>query len=247
MINLKSLDFFGPKETHAVFVFREGNADECTIQATYREDEYKFANYPPAPGQWMIDAGGYIGSTAILYAQLYPQAKVIVIEPLPENCELIKKNIENNGLQDRIILIEKALFNSNGEKIQIYYRDNSPIGVAHKFVGSSSTKYTESVGSKFWEAETITLEKIFNDYKIEFVRLLKMDLECSEYKALENVPENILKKIHTIKGEYHNPDKALIKYPRTALYNLVKNVFDDRSSEPETNFIGAFEFERKNI
>jgi FkbM family methyltransferase len=193
----------------------------------------------------MIDAGGYIGTTAILYAQLYPQTKVICIEPLPENCNLIKKNIENNGLKDRIILIEKALFNTNGEKVDIYYRDDSPVGIAHKFVGSSSLVYTESVSARFFSAETISLAKIFSDYNIPAVRILKMDLECSEYKALEGVPGDVLKKIQTIKGEYHNPDKTKSQTPRTDLFNLVREYFDDRSKDPETPFIGAFEFERK--
>jgi len=246
MINLKSLGFNGPKGVTANFIIRDGTADECTCQATYRSDEYGFVRYQPGPGEWMIDAGGYIGTTAVLYAQLYPQTKVIVIEPLPENCELIKKNIENNGLKDRIILIEKALFNTTGEKVDIHYRDDSPVGIAHKFVGSQSVKYTESVGCKFYGAETITLEKIINDFKIEAVRLLKMDLECSEYKALENQPEYILKKIQTIKGEYHNPDKSLIKNPRTRLYKLVEKYFIDKSNEPETQFIGSFLFERRS-
>ena len=93
MYELKIVDFYGPKGVIAKFFVRADTADECTCQATYRSDEYKFVNYPPAPGQWYIDAGGYIGTTAILYAQLYPQAKIIVIEPMPENLEMIRKNI----------------------------------------------------------------------------------------------------------------------------------------------------------
>ena len=246
MFELKSLDFFGPKETHAIFVFRAGNADECTCQATYRSDEYQLVNYPPAPGEWYIDGGGYIGTTAILYAQLYLQAKVVVLEPLPENIELIKRNVKVNKLEDRIFVEEKALFNKDRKEVKIYYRDNSPVGIAHHFVGSSSKKYTQSVGAKFFKAETITLKTIVEKYKMEKVRLLKLDIECSEYKALENVPENILKKIQTIKGEYHNPDQTQMKNPRTTLYKLVQTQFDDRSKEPETQFVGAFEFERKS-
>ena len=148
-------------------------------------------------------------------------------------------------MQDSIIVIPKALLHTNGEKIEIYYRDDSPVGVAHKFIGSSSTKYTESVSAKFCEAETISLQKIIEEYNIQSVRLLKIDVECSEYKILENVPQEVLKKIQTIKGEYHNPDKSKIVNPRTCLYNLVRNYYEDLSEGPENQFIGSFEFERK--
>ena len=245
MYDLKDESYQGPNGVSANFVFRKNTADECTCQATYRDDEYRFVNFPPKPGDWMIDGGGYIGTTAILYAQLYPQCKVITIEPLPENVALIRKNIDRNGLKDRVFLEDKGLFNMDGQKVEIYYRDDSPVGIAHKFIGASSRVYTESVDAKFFAADTISLAKIFEKYGILSVRILKMDMECSEYKALENVPENILRKIQTMVGEYHNPDKETIKNPRTKLYNLVKNVFDDVSQQEERQFIGAFLFERR--
>jgi len=244
MQNLISKDFEGPKGTRAVFCFRPGNADECTIQATYRDDEYGFRNLPPGSGDCMIDAGGYIGSTAILYAQLYPDTKVVCIEPLPENAEIIRKNIEVNGLTDRIMFLERALTDTNEEEVEIYYRDESPVGVAHKFVGTSAKKYTESVGAQFVRVKTINLESILVKLLMKPVRVLKMDIEASEYKAFSKVPDHILDLIQTIVGEYHNPDQEMMKDPRTTLYNLVKKMFDDRSIGPENQFIGSFYFEK---
>lgn len=245
MFEIVERDFTGPSGVRANFLVRADTADECTCQATYRDDEYHFASLSPAPGDFMIDAGGYIGTTAILYAQLYPAARIVCIEPLPDNVALIRKNIDRNGLTDRIFLEAKALCDVNGEKVEIFYRDDSPVGIAHKFVGSSSQVYTESVSAKFFPAETITLDKIVEKYLIGKVRLMKMDMECSEYKALEKVSIHTLEKIQTIVGEYHNPDKATITNPRTTLYNLVKNMFDDKSVGEETQFIGSFLFERK--
>lgn len=247
MQNLISKDFKGPNGLSAVFCFRPDTADENTINATFRDDEYQFRKYQPAAGESMIDAGGYIGTTAILYALLYPETRVITIEPLPENLEILRKNIEVNNLSDRITVVEKALFLHSDYVVGIYYRDDSPVGVAHKFVGTTAKKYTESVGSRFYNAITITLARIFEENQIGNVRLLKMDIEASEYQALFGVPDDVLNRIQTITGEYHNPDQTQIKDPRTTLFRLVERMFIDKSVGPETQFIGSFLFERKNI
>ncbi len=238
--------FEGPNGVVATFAFRADTADENTIQATFSEDEYKFALKPPADGQWMIDLGGYIGSTAILWAKLYPKSKVVVVEPIPENALLIRANIERNGLTDQIILIEKAIAEISGEQTNIYYRDATTVGMVHRFIGSGYKAYHETVAEEHVSVETITLDKIIEDLKIESVRVLKMDAEGAEYVALRGCNPQNLAKIQTIVGEYHNVRPASEGFPRTLLFNLTQDLFIDRSETPEETTWGAFLFERKN-
>jgi FkbM family methyltransferase len=245
MFDLKEKGYNGPKGVSASFVFRTDTADENTIQATYTEDEYGFQNLPPSPSEGMIDAGGYVGSTAILYAQLYPQTKVICIEPLPENAELIRKNIERNGLKDRITLIEGALWGTSEGKTKIFYRDSSTVGKVHKFVGSAIKQYHETVSEDGVEAQNVSLVDVMVRLGVPRVRVLKMDIEGAEYETLRALPEEWQKGIQTIVGEYHNIFPGEVGDPRTKLYELLKNVFEDRSTSFETKTWGSFLFERR--
>ena len=245
MFDLIEKGFNGPKGVSASFVFRKDTADENTINATYKEDEYGFQNLPPDSIEGMIDAGGYVGSTAILYSQLFPQTKVICIEPLPENNDLIRKNIERNGLKDRIILIEAALWGSSEGKTKIFYRDSSTVGKVHKFVGSAIKQYHETVSEDGVEVRNVTLIDCMVRLGTPRVRVLKMDIEGSEYEVLRNLPEEWQKGIQTIVGEYHNIFPGEVGDPRTKLYQMLKNVFEDRSQSTETKTWGSFWFERK--
>ena len=245
MQNLIQKEWDGPQGTHANFVFRPGTADENTINATFLEDEYHFVNFPPSEGEGMIDAGGYIGSTAILYAKLYPFCKVACIEPLPENLEIIRQNIDRNGLTNQIILIAGALWGTSEGKTKIYYRDASTVGKVHKFVGSAVKQYHETVSEDFAEAQNITLMDVMAMMNFQCVRLLKMDVEGAEYEAFKGLTEEYQKKIKTIVGEYHNIFPGRVDDPRTQLYQPLKNVFEDRSESSETKTWGSFLFERK--
>ena len=245
MFELKEKQYFGPNGITANFLLRRNTADENTITATYTEDEYKFAGFRPQPGDWMIDGGGYVGSTAILYAQLFPLAKIITIEPLPENADLIRKNIERNHLQDRIILIEGALWSVSGQKVKIYYRDTSEVGKVHKFVGSGFKQYHETVAEDHAEVNTVSLNDIITRYHIHRIRVLKMDIEGAEYEAVKGLSLSDKLMIQTMVGEYHNIFPGLVGDPRTQLYEPLKNIFDDKSPGPEVKTWGAFLFERK--
>ena len=245
MFDLKEKGYNGPKGLSASFLLRTDTADENTITATYTEDEYGFQNFPPGPGEGMIDAGGYVGSSAILYAQLYPQCPVVCVEPLPENIEIIKKNIERNGLKDRITLIEGALWGTSEGKTKIFYRDQSEVGKVHKFVGSAIKQYHETVSEDGFEAQNVSLIDCMVRLGVPRVRVLKMDVEGAEYEAFKGLTEEWQKGIQTIVGEYHNIFPGRVDDPRSQLFLPLKNIFEDRSISTELKTWGSFWFERR--
>lgn len=60
------------------------------------------------PGTVAIECGAHHGSESILLSRWVGDAgKVIVIEPMPDNIAILKKNIELNDLKN-VTLIEKA-------------------------------------------------------------------------------------------------------------------------------------------
>ena len=52
--------------------------------------EYSFE--PARPPQIIVDAGANIGMTSVFYANKFPGAKIIAIEPEEANFEMLKKN-----------------------------------------------------------------------------------------------------------------------------------------------------------
>ena len=66
------------------------------------------------PGDLFLDVGANIGSYTVLAAGA-AGARVIAVEPIPETCERLRKNVAVNGLADRVLLVNKGLAAREGE------------------------------------------------------------------------------------------------------------------------------------
>ena len=64
----------------------------------------------------IIEAGANIGITTIPLAQ-QSECVIAAIEPNPENFSLLQQNIKQNGLEDRVICIQKAVLNKKGPAV----------------------------------------------------------------------------------------------------------------------------------
>jgi hypothetical protein len=95
------------------------------------------------------------------------------------------------------------------------------------------------------EAQNIGLVDCMVRLGVPRVRVLKMDVEGSEYEVFRTLTEEWQRGIQTIVGEYHNIFPGEVGDPRTKLYEMVKNMFEDRSQSTETKTWGSFLFERR--
>jgi FkbM family methyltransferase len=69
------------------------------------------------PGGWFIDIGANIGTQSI-YALLSGKFKgAVAIEPDPHNISLLRRNLEINGLSQRVHIVEAAASSSSGTAI----------------------------------------------------------------------------------------------------------------------------------
>ena len=50
----------------------------------------------------IVDVGGFAGDTAVLFAHVHPNARIIVFEPNPLNCRYLLWNIRINNLVERV-------------------------------------------------------------------------------------------------------------------------------------------------
>lgn len=219
---------------------REGTVDLNNVRAVVEADEYNFKGVPLEDGITVLDFGAHIGAASLLIASLgFPNVKIYAYEPLPENIELMKKNIALNNFQT-IFPVAQAVDGKPGT-IEIRYGDaRTDSGSQHYFIGCPW--YTLSEESCIVQA--VSLENIFEEHKIERCRLIKLDCEGTELALFAQCPKEIFQRIDFLVGEHHF-------HRREILLEATKGVFEDVScsyqSLPGSSEIGNFWFRRKGF
>jgi len=134
------------------------------------------------PGATVLDIGAQFGYYSLIAAkQIRQGGKVYAFEPVPNNFELLKRNIQINRCNQMIHAVQKAV----GDKpttVRIFvYRDSDSHGM-----------YCHP---KATVKETITVESIAMDEFLggQPVDVIKMDIEGNEPFALEGMKQTIAK------------------------------------------------------
>ena len=159
---------------------------ELGVQALFIYKQYEYCNddihIKINKGDIVIDAGGGWGDTSIYFSKTVGEkGKVYTFEFLPENIEIIRKNINMNlELSNRIEVIEKALWKNNGQKLFFIY--NGP-----------GTQIDNKESQKTMNAESITIDYFVKQKKLKKLDFIKMDIEGSELNALKGSVKTLKK------------------------------------------------------
>lgn len=128
-----------------------------------------------------LDVGGFIGETAVLF-KLWGARKIIIYEPVAENCELIRLNTALNDVNAEIHCV--GISDHDGT-IEVKYDD---------FSVTFGLK-----GNKKMAIPTISVSKILTDE----IDIAKVDCEGCE-RSLLSVPKETLRLIPNYVIEYHH-------------------------------------------
>ena len=161
--------------------------------SSFLSDAYKVENIDD---KIVFDIGAYVGDSSIFFA-LSGAKKVVSLEPLPQNYELAKKNIEVNNLTDKIDLFFAGLG-----------RENEDIHVDPNV--SSSPKVSLKKSSTGEKIRIFSLEKLLEMYDTNSA-ILKMNCEGCEYETILNSSKDLLNKFEYIMMEFHYGCKNLKK------------------------------------
>lgn len=133
----------------------------------------------------IIDAGASIGDTSKKFAHYFPGAVIHSFEPYKKFYEQLKTNCKQNK---NIHSFNKALSNFNGQSLLSINRSEG----TNSLLKSSSDyshpyhSITRKHGEEF--VLTTTLDEIYPE---EYIDILKLDLQGSEYSAIQGA-ENLL-------------------------------------------------------
>ena len=131
-----------------------------SLREVFIEEIYNVEGFRPDKGDLVIDVGANYGDSAIWWSRVMG-AEVIAFEPLANVFEVLEENVQLNKAS---VKLHKVAI-GNGDEINGYSDGNM-------FISSS-----ESIDLKF---KTMKLD----DFNLERVDLLKIDIEGFEYEAL---------------------------------------------------------------
>jgi FkbM family methyltransferase len=180
-VTQKIFDFnvIGTSHGELLYLFRE-----IFIDPQY---EFKIGNETPR----IIDCGANIGMATLFFKRKFPNCKILAFEPNPKVFELLKRNIDNNGIMD-VEIINAGLSDEDGTMDLYIDRENSLISSIEKIRGGEgSTKVNAMRLSKFVEGK-----------KFDFA---KIDIEGAESKVVKDlVQSQTLQNIDQYVFEYHH-------------------------------------------
>ncbi|TDB27290.1 FkbM family methyltransferase [Stenotrophomonas sp. ATCM1_4] len=143
-------------------------------------DQYQSEDFRVRPGEVIIDAGGFIGDTAVLFcAKTGNDCQVHAFELLDENIALFEHNLHLNGVADRVVLNKRALSD---------HSDGSLLIRQARLQGATSVGAGDGPGERI---ATITLDDYVAQHGLQRVDLIKMDIEGSEIPALLGAVQTI--------------------------------------------------------
>ena len=142
--------------------------DEWLIEPIFRELEY-FIPVKDFRPKLILDCGANIGTSAVFFANMYPESKIISVEPDADNFNMLKLN---TSPYPNIKCIRSALWNRE-----------TYIALSGWPPAAYVTYETTLDDPK--AIKTTTISKLLSDSGFDSIDLLKVDIESAEKEVFE--------------------------------------------------------------
>jgi len=147
----------------------------------------------PLRHDFIIDAGGYIGTAAITFAQAFPKATIVTLEPSQENFRLL---VKNTRLYKNIVPINCALA-ATARTTLIFDRGNGKWGFT--LMDAPRENFTPN---PVHAVQTCTVSELLSRFNVSGIDLLKLDIEGAERELFAHCP-NWVACTHVLFAEIH--------------------------------------------
>ena len=170
---------------------RTRTSDLLVFEHVFVTNEFDSICKNLSPASFIIDAGANAGYTTARFAASCPGARIIALEPEPENhAQLLK----NTGGYPNVTALNAAL-----------WCDNTPL----KVVNPGKREHGFQVraadgGSTGYEVPSHTVPDLMRMAGAEKIDLLKIDIESAEYEVFNESCKDWIHKVDTISIELHD-------------------------------------------
>lgn len=197
--------YLTPNGNPATFIVRDGTSDHNTVYSACNEDEYGFRGLSFAGVAF--DIGAHIGAVAVGLAIDNPELTVVAVEPVADNCRLIRANAEANGVGGRVVIMEAAAGAPGMTETRVHFGfRGSEIATHHAFIGATDIGNPRMVDN--WRVasdhdiatvDAVSYDQLSRWYGIP--SLVKIDCEGAEFAFLS---DPAIAAVPLIVGEWHN-------------------------------------------
>lgn len=171
-------------------VIRSGTTDLRCLEKVFISEEYRLP-FELAP-RVIVDAGANVGMATLYFANKFPEARIIAIEPEPSNFDILRRNCSNLA---GVTLIQAALWPDHRDlEIPDYDVNKWEFRVGDRREHPSDG---ETVAG-------ITVADLLAQIDPEPIDLLKLDIEGSELELFTTGVDQWLHRIGIIAIELHD-------------------------------------------
>lgn len=188
-----------PRGGSVEMAVRDGTNDHNVCYSIITEDEYRI---PSGLTGTALDVGAHIGAATVALCALNPELRVVAIEALPANVELLRQNTAPYA--DRVTVIHAAAgtnevidWNWAGTKDE----PENP----HRFIGNQH--FGPGTGHDSLTVPTVSLSEIVAQYGP--IRFLKIDCEGCEDTFLD---DPAIDQVEWVAGEFHSGPSVELRF-----------------------------------
>ncbi|BDS11589.1 FkbM family methyltransferase [Aureispira anguillae] len=174
-----------------VLEFRQNQSDLYILRENFIQNIYDFDYESIVPNvKSVVDLGANIGLTSLYFQNRFPNAKVVCVEPVSHNVEMIKKNASNNNFSWGV---ETAAIQSSVGSVTLYPNEWWSSSTVNKDIADKRqsnegrVEYNHKLPPE--EVEAIPVDVVFDRHNMDIVDILKMDIEGAEEPAILDNPK----------------------------------------------------------
>lgn len=161
---------------HVILDVRLNKGSDAFIFSEAFTHRYYDFDLPSEP-KTILDLGANIGFTMLFFARKYPLAHLAAVEPIPANIELLRQNLQSNGVEAEIFA--KAVAVKDG----VITMRMSEHDYGHKVADIS---FGRAVDGNECEVPAVTIPSLLTQLGWDRVGLLKIDIEGYEGILLQH-------------------------------------------------------------
>jgi len=176
------------------FHVRLSSTDWLVLEEIFQKDEYTLVRDAIRGARWIVDLGANAGYSLRYWQTLFPEARIVAMEPEPNNCLICSRNIASAGLESQVTLLQAAV----GPR----RRQTRLVDVGE---GEWGYRTEEGETQKGQPVEVLPLSEVLENHaKGQKIDLLKCDIEGAEKELFEDC-RSWIGRVAAIVVELHPP------------------------------------------
>ena len=203
---------------------RIDDSDIRVFKQIFVDNEYDSLNLPDNAKK-IIDLGANIGLSALFFIKKFPSARIVAVEPDAVNFSIMEKNLEK--FSKSVSLLQAAIWPTDGEVSLVEEDDN------HVSLGAWGYRTEASKDNSALSVKALTIPTIMKQYDMDFVDILKVDIEGAEYELFEKNYEDWIDKVGLVIIETHDRFKP---NSEAMVRKALKGRFDELPMKGENLF-----------